>query len=157
MSRTRSPVIRPSKFTFRHVGDVAGRIEEAKQTIAGLRDDTVAYVEMAEDLMQLDVSDDHLSAFLSEFLPNPAENGGHVSDRVQSNVDKARAMFKGIYLDSVTTEGVRGTAFGLLQSSTEYLDHARAYRSEDSYLGRSILRPEPYKAKALEIIRRVVK
>lgn len=144
-------------FTFRHVGDVAGRIDEAKATIAGLRSETAEYVEMANELMKLNANDEHLSQFLSEFLPNPAENGAHVTERVQANVEAARAMFKSIYLDSVTTEGVRGTAFGLLQSSTEYLDHARAYRNRDSYMGRSILRSEPLKTRALEIIRRVVK
>jgi phage/plasmid-like protein (TIGR03299 family) len=145
------------QFVFRHVGDVAARIEEAKETIAGLRTETDEYRQLAADLMQLNVTDDHLSAFVSEFLPDPAENGEVVSDRVRENVSKARAMFRSIYLDSVTTEGVRGTGFGLLQSSTEYLDHARAYRSPDSYLGRSILRSEPAKAAALQIIRRVVK
>lgn len=144
-------------FTFRHVGDVAGRIAEARETIAGLRSETAEYVEMANELTQLNVTDEHLQQFLSEFLPNPAEQGAHVTERVQANVDAARAMFKSIYLDSVTTEGVRGTAFGLLQTSTEYLDHARAYRNRDSYLGRSILRPEPLKTRALEIVRRVVK
>jgi hypothetical protein len=98
-------------FTFRHVGDVAGRIAEARETIAGLRSETAEYVEMANELTQLNVTDEHLQQFLSEFLPNPAEQGAHVTERVQANVDAARAMFKSIYLDSVTTEGVRGTAF----------------------------------------------
>lgn len=142
-------------YSFRHTGNVEERIEEAKLALAGLRQETAEYVAMATELSKLNVTDYHLNTYLSEFLPNPAEHGEVVSERVQNNVEKARDMFKHIYLDSVTTEGVRGSAWGLVQASTEYLDHARAYRSQDSYLGRSILHGEPLKAKAVNLVRQV--
>lgn len=142
-------------YSFRHSGNVEERIEEAKVALAGLRQETAEYVAMATELSKLNVTDNHLSTYLSEFLPNPAENGAHVTDRVQANVDKARDMFRHIYLDSVTTEGVRGSAWGLVQASTEYLDHARAYRNPETYMGRSILRPEPLKLHAVNLARRV--
>lgn len=145
------------QFSFRHTGDVASRIDEAKAALAGLRDESKQYVELAQEMMKLNVDDVHVKAFLSEFLPSPSENGEVVSDRVEANVDRARKLFRSIYFDSVTTESVRGTAWGLVQASTEYLDHARAYRTPDSYLGRSILRPEPAKAKAVALVRRIVK
>lgn len=145
------------QFSFRHVGDVQSRIEDAKAALVGLREETVQYVELAESMMQLRADDSAMAKFISEFLPSPTENGEVVSDRVEANVTKARGMFRHLYLDSPTTEGVRGTAWGLVQASTEYLDHARAFRTPDTYLGRSILRAEPAKAKALEIARRVCK
>jgi phage/plasmid-like protein (TIGR03299 family) len=140
-------------FTFRHTGDVAERIEEAKAAIAGLRDEAKAYQEFAADLMELNMDDERVAMFVSEFLPSPRENGEVISDRVQDNITKARSMFNHLYLDSVTTEGIRGTGWGVLQAATEYLDHSRAFRSRDSYLGRSILKGEPRKAVALNIIR----
>lgn len=145
------------ELTFRHSGDVQARIDEALATIQGLRREVDKYKALAADLTDLRVDDERVSMFLSEFIPSPRENGEVISDRVAGNVDRARKLFKSIYTDSITTEGVRGTAFGLLQTSTEYLDHARAFRSPDSYMGRSILRPEPAKAEALRIIRRVCK
>lgn len=143
------------QFTFRHVGDVRGRIDEAKATIAGLRTEVDEYVELAQEMMKLRVEDRQVDEFLSEFLPSPREQGEVVTDRVHGNVEKARAAFKRIYTASVTTDAVRGTAWGLVQTSTEYLDHVRAFRSTDSYLGRSVLRAEPAKAKALTLARRV--
>lgn len=145
------------QYAFRHVGNVGDRIEEAKAALEGLRTESTEYVELAQSMMKLRATDKHLSKFLSEFLPSPAENGEVVSDRVTENVQKARSMFKSIYNDSITTEGVRGTAWGLVQSATEYLDHARSFRTPDSYMGRSILRAEPAKAKALTIARAVCK
>lgn len=144
-------------FTFRHSGDVETRIDEATDALKGIRQDTKDYVEMANELTKLNVTDAHLGAFISEFLPSPRENGEQCSDRVHGNVENARTLFKHLYNDSITTESIRGTAFGLLHASTEYLDHARAYRSQDSYMGRSILRAEPAKARAMNIIREVCK
>lgn len=142
-------------FTFRHVGDVASRIAEAKEALAGLRSERAEYLELAAELTQLRVDDKRLSTFLSEFLPSPRENGEQCTDRVHENVERARGLFKSIYTDSITCDGITGNGYGLLQASTEYLDHARAFRSPDTYLGRSILRAEPVKAKALTLIREV--
>lgn len=143
------------QWTFRHVGDVAGRIDEAKAALAGLRTERDEYLALAKDLMALRVDDKGVGEFLSEFLPSPRENGEVCTDRVHENVERARATFRRIYTDSVTTDAVRGTSWGLLQASTEYLDHARAFRSKDTYLGRSILRTEPAKARALTLAREV--
>jgi hypothetical protein len=141
------------QYTFRHTASVSDRIEEAKAALEGVRADTHDYVEMCTELVKLKVDDAHLAKFITDFLPNPAENGEIVSDRVQNNVDKAREMFRHIYLDSTTTEGVRGTQYGLLQAGTEYLDHARAYRTRDSYMGRSILKGDAAKGRLLQLVR----
>jgi len=80
-----------------------------------------------------------------------------VSDRVRANIAEARRRFDFIYGESPTTEKIRGTGYGLLMAATEYLDHVRDYNSRDTYLGRTLLRREPMKARALATIRRVVK
>lgn len=144
------------RYVIRHVGDVTARVEEAKAALAGLREDTVEYLALAEELSAIRIDDARVTMFLSEFLPSPRENGEVCSDRVHENVERARSMFRAIYNDSVTTDAVRGNGFGLLQASTEYLDHVRDFRSQDSYLGRSILRAEPAKAMALRTIRGLV-
>ena len=141
------------EFVFRHAGDVLGRVEEAKRALSGLRDETAEYLAMAEELSAIRIDDERVSMFLTEFLPSPRENGEVCSDRVHENVEHARALFRSIYNASVTLDGIRGTGFGLLNASTEYLDHVRDYRTTDSYLGRSILRAEPAKAKALTLVR----
>lgn len=142
------------QFIFRHVGDVTARIEEAKKALAGVRDEFAEWDAMANELYGMKCGEVEFNHFLQDFLPDPvAELGAVVSPRVQANVEKAHRIFTHIYNDSPTTEGHRGTALGLVDTAVEYLDHVRGYRSSDSYLGRTLLRPEPLKAKAVLLAR----
>ena len=43
-----------------------------------------------------------------------------------------------------------------MNTAVEYLDHARGYRNTDTYLGRTILKPEPMKAKAIKLVNDVL-
>jgi len=146
---------RGNGFAFRHVGDPMERIEEAKHAIQGARNEAKDYMEMASELLGVTVSDLQAKKFLSEFIAEPAAD--IVSDRVRENIAAARAKFEWLYAESPTTEKIRGTGYGLLMAATEYLDHVRDYNSGETYLGRTLLRREPLKQKALSIIRRVTK
>lgn len=142
------------QFVFRHTAKVMDRIDEAKQALAGLRTDHAEWLDLAEQLFGLPADDKALAHFLSEFIPAPEADV--ISDRVRSNIDQARDVFRHLYLDSPTvSEAHRGTALGLVHASVEYLDHVRGFRNQDTYLGRTMLRPEPLKAKAVNIARRV--
>ena len=66
------------------------------------------------------------------------------------NVANARRQFRTFYT-GVHNETTHGTALGLVNTAVEYLDHARGYRNTDTYLGRTILKPEAMKAKAVKI------
>ncbi len=139
-------------YTFRHTGDVASRIEEAKNAIAGLRAGVTEWGEEAAELVSLNIDDPRVEWFLSEFIPMPAADV--VSDRVRANIEKARGLFRNFYFDSITCDAHRGTALGLVDAATEYLDHARSFRNSDSRIGRSLLRAEPLKIKAVGLARR---
>lgn len=141
------------QFTFRHTGKVMDRINEAKNALAGLRDETEDWRKLAEELASLNADDVAVQLFVQDFIPEPAAD--IVSSRVRTNIDQARSLFKGLYLDSVTTEGHRGTALGLVDTAVEYLDHVRGFHNRDTYLGRTILRAEPLKAKAVKLAREV--
>lgn len=139
------------QFTFRHVGDVKERIDEAVKALAGVRDDAHEWDELAKELYGISVDDATFNHFMADFIPDPI--GDVVSDRVRKNVETARTTFKSLYFDSVTTEAHRGTALGLLDTAVEWSDHVRGYRSRDTYMSRTMLRPEPLKAKALSLVR----
>jgi len=108
---------------------------------------------MAEELGLLVADERAFNHFVSEFIPEPEAD--IVSPRVRDNIDHARSIFKSMYLDSPTTDGHRGSALGLVDTAVEYLDHVRTFRSRDTYLGRTLLRPEPLKAKAVTLARTV--
>jgi phage/plasmid-like protein (TIGR03299 family) len=145
-----------AQFTFRHTGDVGERIEQAKQALGELREESKATRRLFEALAQVPVSDEQVRMFTQLFLASPADHGEFVSEKVANNVARARGTFDRLYHESKTTESIRGNAYGLLQSATEYLDHVRRFRNSDSLMGRTLLRPEPFKARALDLIEDVV-
>jgi phage/plasmid-like protein (TIGR03299 family) len=140
------------QYTIRHTKSAPERIEEAKRALSGARDDAAEWTALATELFGLPVNDAQFQAFVDQFIPEPV--GEVVSDRVRSNIDAARKAFKTLYLDS-PTNAHQGTALGLVDASVEYLDHVRGYRNRDSYLGRTLLRPEPLKARATKLAREV--
>lgn len=140
-----------NQFRFHHTGKVMDRIEEAKAAVAGLRDEAKAWQALAVDLYALPINDRQLDQFLSEFIPQPVEKV--ISPRVQGNIDRARAQFRSMFLESVTCAAHTGTALGLVDAGTEYLDHVRGFNNRDSYLGRTILRPEKRKASLVNLAR----
>lgn len=147
------------EFTFRHTARVMERIEEAKLAVRGMRDEASKVNELLADLLGLSLTAHEdgeravLNHFTDEFIALPP--GDVVSDRVRDNVERARAAFRSIYLDSPTTAAHRGTALGLVDAAVEYLDHVRTYKSEDTYVTRTLLRPEPLKARAVKLARKV--
>lgn len=143
------------QYVFRHTKGakqrVADMVEDARNALAGLRSEAEAWRVLGEELAGIPADDRALTYFLSEFIPEP--EGDVVSPRVRANIAAARDTFTATYLGSPTTDGHRGTALGLVDAAVEYLDHLRGYRNRDSYLGRTLLRTEPLKAKAVTLAR----
>jgi hypothetical protein len=127
------------------------RIEEATAALAGLRDDAAEWTALATELFGIKVNDKTFKQYMNAFIPEPPAD--ITSERVKNNIDTARKVFEAIYLDSTTIDGHRGTGLGLVDASVEYLDHVRGFRNQDTYLGRTLLRPEPLKAKAVSLVR----
>lgn len=145
-----------TRHVIRHTGNMDERIAEAKKAIAGMRAASAATRQLFEQLAQVPVRSGQVKTFTELFLPSPRDVGEQCSDRVHANVTAARAKFTELHDSALTTEGIRGSAYGLLQASTEYLDHVRGFRNRDSYLGRTILRPEQLKYRALGLIEDVL-
>lgn len=143
-----------TQYVFRHTSNVMDRVDEAKAAIRGARQDAQDWQTLATELIGLPVTESSYAAFISEFIPEPPK--GVVSDRVRQNIADARNQFRGCY-DSVTNAAHHGTGLALVNASVEYLDHLRAYRNSDTYLGRTLLRPEPLKGKAVQLVRELCK
>lgn len=139
-------------FSFRHSKKWRDRIEDAREAVTGARREMAEYVKLAEELLGMPVDARQRELFVREFIPTPPD--GLISDRVMANIETARKAVRAI-LASETTAEVAHTAYGLVQAAGEYLDHVRRARSWESRLGRTILRPEPLKARALQLVRSV--
>jgi phage/plasmid-like protein (TIGR03299 family) len=146
-----------TEFTFRHTGSVLSRIDEAKRVIEGARQDTAAFIELANELAAIPVTDAQKEEFVQTFIPAPATNVV-ISDRVLDNITGARNQVRALLTPGSVTipEAHQNTAYGLVQAGVEYLDHLRGYRNSDTYLGRTLLRDEPLKAKLVPMVRELV-
>lgn len=131
-------------FTFRHTKNVKEKIEYAREALGMVRSQFKFYHELMEDLADIPVTFEQIKDFVSDFIPMPPE--AMITDRVKDNVNVARAQVIGILNGSFTDgqtvpEAHQRTAYGLWCACTEYLDHYRGYRTQDTYFKRSIMDP----------------
>jgi phage/plasmid-like protein (TIGR03299 family) len=144
-----------TEYVFRHTKNVMERIEEAKLAMRGIRGEHEEFVEIARELAKIPVTKKQRSLFVSGLIPMPEE--ALISDRVKANVEEARSRVHELFEGETIPEEHRLTGWGLFNAGTEYLDHVRGWRNPETRYGRSILRPEPAKAKLGTLIREVVK
>lgn len=144
------------QLNFRHTKRVRDRIEQAKLAISTTQNFAEQWKTDAEQLVQLKVSTDGMKQFVLDFFPVPT-NDLKLSDRQASNILLNRSTLSHILENSVTLEGIRDSAYGLVQGAGEWLDHYRNYRNQDAYVSRTLLRPEPEKARALKLAVKVAR
>lgn len=142
--------------SFRHAGNVGERIAEAKFSLDKVREAHQAFVEVANELANLEISEAGVARFVEYVLPLPELAAGQavLTDRQVNNVEKARDAVRAL-LDGPTCDGVRNTAWGLVQAGVEYNDHVRRSFSKESLFKRNLVRVEAAKA-GLEIVARQV-
>lgn len=139
------------QLIIRHTSSAADRLDNARELLAGIRDDASRYREMATELGKLNVDDAMVGLWLEEFIPAPI----NATERGRNDRAARQAAFLKLYEESPTCATIHGTAYGLLQATGEFLDHLRPFRSQETYLKRTMLHPEPIKASALRRIREI--
>lgn len=127
---------RGTEFVFSHTKNVGERVEEAREALAGWRESIEAYQQIAALMLAAKVTKKGEREFLERFIPAPPSF--MTSDRVKANIEDARAQVMAVY-NSVTCEGITGTAWGLMQAASEYSEHVRKANSEESRFRRALL------------------
>lgn len=140
-------------YSFRHTKNWRDKIEDARNVIKGVRQEFREYCEIATELLGVTITPQQREMFVTEFIGEPPV--GMRTERVMNNIERSRDSLR-LILQSPTTEPVAHTAYGLVQGAVEYLDHVRKARSWETKLGRSIMRPEPLKARAVKIVRDLI-
>ncbi len=136
-------------FTFRHTKNVMERIEDAKAAIRGVREGLDVYREIAEELASIPVTPEQRDWFVSTIVGDRdgrVSRGVNVTDRVRDNVERERGKVLSLFMGSTIPEAHNLTAYGLFLAGGEYFDHLRNYRSQDSYVKRTLLSTNPAKA-----------
>lgn len=147
-------------FTFRHTKNVKARIEDAKAAVKGVRRNFDVYQKAMLALAEIPVTTTQRDLFVSEIIGdkgNLLSLSAATSDRVKNNIEEERAKVNGLFFGPTIPEAHRLTGYGLFQAGVEYFDHLRAYRSQESYVKRTLLTTNPAKATLSRTIREVVK
>ena len=143
-------------FTFRHTKNVHERIEDAKKAIRGVREGLSVWREAMEALADIPVTPEQRDLFVSTIIGDTPEQRAGMSDRVKSNIETERAKINALFFGPTIPEAHRLTGYGLFQAGGEYFDHLRNYRSQDSYVKRTLITSNPAKANLAATIREVV-
>jgi phage/plasmid-like protein (TIGR03299 family) len=141
-------------YSFVHKGDWRDRKEDAKNAVAGARQEFRQYMELMTELSGVKVTKKQRERFIEAFIPEPPP--ALATERVMNNVAEARGKLRSLF-ESPTGIHVKTSAYGLVQCAGEYLDHVRAYRNQDTYINRTLLTPEAQKARAYKLAREVAK
>jgi len=140
-------------FVFRHTKNIHDRIEDAKLVLQGIQAGHQEFIELGEEAAKIKVTRDQRELFIQQFIPIPP--GSVISDRVVANIDDARTKLRNLFDGPTIPDAHKLTGYGLMQAGVEYLDHLRGFRTNSTYVGRTLLRPEPLKLKLMPLIKEV--
>jgi phage/plasmid-like protein (TIGR03299 family) len=140
---------RNESIVIRHTGNVEARLEDAKASLATVRDDAKEWQLAAADLAALNINDAVVATFLDEFIPIPEG----ASERTRANRAKRQETFRKLYTMSPTVAPLPETGYKLVQAAGEYLDHLRPFHSQDTYLARTMFHAEPVKRGVIKLVR----
>jgi phage/plasmid-like protein (TIGR03299 family) len=127
---------RGSEFIFRHTASVTEKVEAARHALAGWKESMDEFRQLADLMVTEKVSAKGEIEFIERFIPAPVST--LTSDRVKANIEAARNQWWDVYR-SATCEGITGTAWGLVQASSEWSEHIRKAKNDESRFRRSLL------------------
>jgi hypothetical protein len=116
-------------WSFRHMGDIESRKQEASETLQLANQYTVSLTEFAEDMVQKKISTLMLTKIIDDLFPVDDE----ASDRIKRNVDNFRNQFTDIYLNKPDLQNIRGTAWGLYNAAGDFASHIQPARKTASF------------------------
>lgn len=144
---------RGTEFSFRHSKNIKGRIEDARTALAGWRESVEEFQAFSEFLIRQTVDQGQVQHFLERYISLPPN--GKYSDRVLNNVMAARTEWLEVYR-SQTLEGITGTAYGLVQASSEWSEHIQHARTQETRFQRAYLGKNEGITRAMRLTRELV-
>lgn len=135
-------------WTIRHTSNWADRVNEARDAVQAALRTSEEWMLMAKELAATGVSDKDVTRFVDKWLPLSTDMSVLQLDRR----NESRRMFMKVYEESVTTDGIRGTKWGVLQTAIELCDHYTKSRSDDTEIKRVLLDGDKRKDKAFTLV-----
>ncbi|MEV6400531.1 DUF932 domain-containing protein [Streptomyces sp. NPDC051907] len=140
-------------FSFHHRANWRQHMKDLQADVvaalSGADKEMKAYAELADEMITKKVTLEQELRFVDEFI-FPTREEHKLKPQALENVRTSRSKVWGL-LESKSCDGIRGTAYGLLQAGGEYLDHERAYKNHETYLNRTVFSKEKMKLRAKNI------
>lgn len=111
-----------SSFKIRHSATVGDRAADARKALGLSFEYLSKFQEQAQQLIQTEIDTAAFGKIVDSLYPAPADDA---DKRAVTLHDKKRDLILDIWAKSPTTDNVRGTAWGAIQSLTERLDYFR--------------------------------
>jgi phage/plasmid-like protein (TIGR03299 family) len=142
--------IKKHKFgwTIKHTANWQERVKDARRAMLEAIRTQEEWKEIATELVTKQISKTQLVEFIDKWIPHSTDMSGVQLSRVMQR----RAQFQNIYENAVTTDGIRGNAYGVMQTAIEMADHFTRANSEDTRIKRQMLRGDSSKTDALRIL-----
>ena len=139
-------------FSFRHTKNVKQQVAEAKRALTTSEAQINATIEQAKEILRVKANAHARKRFVEEFaihrvITNTAGRRRATKATIEERMRQPRVQEAltatmdqlNQILGSRTCDGIRDTAWGLVQAGLEYLDHIRPANSEESRFSRSML------------------
>lgn len=136
-------------FTIRHSANWKERVDEIRTMLMAARGDSELWRKEMEQLARQPVTMNDARVFLQRLLPISDD----MSSRMIENRMKDRQTVFHIHYNSETCADIKGNQYGLLMAATEWVDHYKPFRKEDTLVSRQLLLKEPTKARAVSILK----
>lgn len=109
-------------WSTRHVGDIQGKLDEARQTLGLAEQYMNALVEEAEMLVTKTISDMEIEAIFDKIYQKP-----DLTDLQKARNDELKGMLFNC-LEAPDIRQFRGTQYGLMMAVTDMVDHRQPQR-----------------------------
>lgn len=109
------------KWSMPHVGDLQGKVQEARETLQMTFKYSEEFADLGEKLIHTKMSDDKFHRVLTTIIPQ--------RPRTEQTIENIVEMYK-----TSKYNGFQGTAWGGLNAITEYYEHGRAGLEDEASL-----------------------
>lgn len=157
--------MRGSTFSFKHTRNWRDRVEDAKKALTNTQENIDHVVAEAKDMLRVKLNAKQVNWFINEFaihrtISNTVGKQAFGKRELAARLDQPRVKASLDFtvktltqiMESPTTEGIRGSMWGLVQAGGEFADHYRETANQGSYFNRTVLADrEPLKLAAVAL------
>lgn len=140
-----------ASWSIRHTANWAERMNEIRENVQNALRTDEEWLLMAKEMAYARVDAADVTKFIDKWIPLSTD----MSSIQVTRAHERRAKFLEIYRESATTEGIRGSKWGLYQTAIEMCDHFRSVRSQDAHVDRVLISGDTKKVQARKILERI--